>query len=92
MPTLLEAGPERDLYDDFERVRSAVRARRIARRSKRSRRLRPSVDLFFDKVLVNAPDQNVRAQSADACLHDLLTEFSTIADFSEIVTVRRDKI
>ena len=48
-------------------------------------RLRPKVDLFFDKVLVNAPDAAVR-QNRLTLLHTLLAEFSTIADFSEIVT------
>ena len=47
--------------------------------------LRPKVDLFFDKVLVNAPDAAVR-QNRLTLLHTLLAEFSTIADFSEIVT------
>ena len=47
--------------------------------------LRPKVDLFFDKVLVNAPDERVR-QNRLTLLHTLLAEFSTIADFSEIVT------
>ncbi len=49
--------------------------------------LRPKVDLFFDKVLVNAPDANIRRNRL-ALLHSLLQEFSTIADFSEIVTER----
>ena len=48
-------------------------------------RLRPKVDLFFDKVLVNAPDARVRRNRL-TLLHTLLAEFSTIADFSEIVT------
>ncbi len=47
--------------------------------------LRPQVDLFFDKVLVNDPDPAIR-QNRLALLHGLLAEFSTIADFSEIVT------
>ena len=47
--------------------------------------IRPKVDLFFDKVLVNAPDEQVR-QNRLALLSTLLAEFSTIADFSEIVT------
>ena len=47
--------------------------------------LRPKVDMFFDKVLVNAPDERVR-QNRLALLNSLLTEFSAIADFSEIVT------
>jgi glycyl-tRNA synthetase beta chain len=47
--------------------------------------LRPTVDLFFDKVMVNVPDEQLRANRL-ALLHAVLTEFSTIADFSEIVT------
>ena len=48
-------------------------------------RLRQSVDLFFDKVMVMVDDEHVRANRL-ALLRDLLSEFSTIADFSEIVT------
>ncbi len=47
--------------------------------------LRPKVDLFFDKVLVNAKQAEVRRNRL-TLLRNLLTEFSTIADFSEIVT------
>ena len=43
------------------------------------------MDLFFDKVLVNAPDAAVRRNRL-TLLNGILTEFSTIADFSEIVT------
>jgi glycyl-tRNA synthetase beta chain len=45
--------------------------------------LRPSVDLFFEKVLVMDEDQDVR-RNRIALLGGLLKEFSTIADFSEI--------
>jgi len=48
-------------------------------------RLRRPVDTFFDKVMVMVDDQRVRANRL-ALLRDLLSEFSTIADFSEIVT------
>jgi glycyl-tRNA synthetase beta chain len=47
--------------------------------------LRPSVDRFFDEVMVNAEDQQVRKNRL-TLLSGLLSEFSTIADFSEIVT------
>jgi glycyl-tRNA synthetase beta chain len=52
--------------------------------------LRPAIDLFFDKVLVNAPDPAVR-QNRLTLLHNMLAEFSTIADFSEIVTSQEIK-
>jgi len=76
--SLLEAGPERDLYDEYRRIAGQPIEKAIAR-------LRPKVDLFFDKVLVNAPDPRVR-QNRLTLLNTLLAEFSTIADFSEIVT------
>lgn len=47
--------------------------------------LRKPVDTFFDKVMVMVDDERVRANRL-ALLRDLLSEFSTIADFSEIVT------
>jgi glycyl-tRNA synthetase beta chain len=47
-------------------------------------RLRPAIDLFFDKVMVMVDDERVRANRL-ALLQTLLAEFSTIADFSEIV-------
>jgi glycyl-tRNA synthetase beta chain len=46
---------------------------------------REPVDKFFDKVMVMAEDPRVRANRL-ALLQTLLKEFSTIADFSEIVT------
>ena len=45
---------------------------------------REPVDKFFDKVMVMVEDKRVRANRL-ALLRTLLTEFSTIADFSEIV-------
>jgi glycyl-tRNA synthetase beta chain len=48
-------------------------------------RLRQPIDLFFDKVMVMVDDEGVRANRL-ALLQTLLQEFSTIADFSEIVT------
>ena len=46
---------------------------------------REPVDAFFDKVMVMVDDAKVRANRL-ALLRTLLKEFSTIADFSEIVT------
>jgi glycyl-tRNA synthetase beta chain len=47
--------------------------------------LRPAVDRFFDEVMVMAESDDVRRNRL-ALLSTLLREFSTIADFSEIVT------
>ena len=76
----LDPGPERDLFDGFYGSRDQPLETRIGP-------LRPKIDLFFDKVLVNAPEEEVRRNRL-ALLHSLLQEFSTIADFSEIVTER----
>lgn len=47
--------------------------------------MRERVDTLFDKVMVMVDDERVRANRL-ALLQTLLKEFSTIADFSEIVT------
>jgi glycyl-tRNA synthetase beta chain len=75
---LLEAGPEKELYEEYRHIAGQPIENVISR-------LRPKVDLFFDKVLVNAPDARVR-QNRLTLLQTLLAEFSPIADFSEIVT------
>ena len=77
-PSLLEPGPETDLYAEYQRIAGVPLENAISK-------LRPKVDLFFDKVLVNAPDPRVR-QNRLTLLNTLLREFSSIADFSEIVT------
>jgi glycyl-tRNA synthetase beta chain len=48
-------------------------------------KLRRAVDKFFDKVMVMVDDDQLRANRL-ALLQTLVKEFSTIADFSEIVT------
>jgi glycyl-tRNA synthetase beta chain len=47
--------------------------------------LRPAVDSFFDKVMVMVDDEKLRANRL-ALLASMQRNFSTIADFSEIVT------
>ena len=47
--------------------------------------LRPVVDAFFDKVMVMAPETELRAARL-ALIQSVLAGFSRIADFSEIVT------
>jgi glycyl-tRNA synthetase beta chain len=52
--------------------------------------LRPDVDRFFREVMVMAEDDRVRKNRL-TLLAGLLSQFSTIADFSEIVTVEREQ-
>jgi len=47
--------------------------------------LRPAVDAFFDKVMVLDPDEETRGANL-ALIAGVLSNFSGIADFSEIVT------
>jgi len=47
--------------------------------------LRPSIDDFFDKVMVMVPEDDIRANRL-ALLNRTLEDLSRIADFSEIVT------
>jgi glycyl-tRNA synthetase beta chain len=88
-PERFAAQEERDLYAAAELAAHAAsrlkHERRYAEALERIAALRPAVDLFFDKVLVMAPEPDVRANRL-ALLRNLLHEFSTIADFSEIVT------
>lgn len=51
-------------------------------------KLRPALDTFFDKVMVMVDDEKVRANRL-ALLAGLLRDFSTVADFSEIVTEKK---
>ena len=90
-PELLVENEERLLYEAFLRARGEVEQhrRRGAYRAglQAIAALRPQVDGFFDHVLVNAPDERLRKNRL-ALLANLLKEFSSIADFSEIVTTR----
>jgi glycyl-tRNA synthetase beta chain len=85
-PQKLTPGPEEELYKAFRKVSGEVAQSSDFYANLTSiASLRPQVDLFFDKILVNDPDPAIR-QNRLALLEGLLTEFSTIADFSEIVT------
>ncbi|MGH9620128.1 MAG: glycine--tRNA ligase subunit beta, partial [Bryobacteraceae bacterium] len=89
---LLAPGPEKDLYEAFLRVRSeAGEAGSYRDKLALIASLRPQVDLFFDKILVNDPNPAIR-QNRLALLYSLLAEFSSIADFSEIVTSQEKTI
>jgi glycyl-tRNA synthetase beta chain len=85
--SLVESGPEREMYDAYERVHGQISGTPIGYKAELETiaTLRPYVDRFFDAVMVNAPDPTVRGNRL-AFLLLLSKTFSTIADFSEIVT------
>ncbi|MGB6544772.1 MAG: glycine--tRNA ligase subunit beta [Candidatus Acidiferrales bacterium] len=60
------------------------RGRRYREALERIATLRPAVDRFFESVMVMAEDAEVRKNRL-TLLAELLAQFSTIADFSEIV-------
>ena len=66
-------------------VESLAAARRYAEALERIATLRPTVDAFFDKVMVMAPDAAVRRNRL-SLIAEVQQRFSSIADFSEIVT------
>lgn len=86
---LLEAPEEKALFEETQRVLAEAERLRASEDYIQSLQavatLRPAVDAFFDKVLVNAPDEGVRANRL-ALIGRLFREVSSIADFSEIVT------
>ncbi|MGC4049448.1 MAG: glycine--tRNA ligase subunit beta [Paludibaculum sp.] len=88
-PELLEAGAERELFEETNRVLAKVKVYRQSEDYMASLNvissLKPAVDHFFNKILVNAPDPAVRDNRL-ALLGGLYNEVSSIADFSEIVT------
>ncbi len=74
----LEEGPEKELHAAYTKLPANGPLEDVAE-------LRPRVDLFFDKIMVNAPDPKIR-ENRLSMLSDMLRKFSSIADFSEIVT------
>ena len=83
------AEEEKTLMAYMERTGARVEAHRSSKEYLEALLLlstaREPVDRFFDKVMVMVEDERVRSNRL-ALLRTLLKEFSTIADFSEIMT------
>ena len=83
---LFVEGHENELYSAFLVVRRGIKsAVKYREKLQGMASLRPYVDSFFDRILVNDSDQTLRRNRL-ALLNALLSEFANIADFSEIVT------
>jgi glycyl-tRNA synthetase beta chain len=86
-PQRLEAGPERGLYEAYERARDQAGQKRaegdIYGALESVALLRPPVETFFDKVLVMAEDPEVRRNRLQL-LVTLDRLFTEDADLSEI--------
>lgn len=86
-PELFESKAERDLYaavrDAASKVQSQKRAGKYQEALEVIAGLRKAVDQFFDGVMVMADSEAVRNNRL-TLLAELLREFTTVADFSEI--------
>ena len=91
-PTALKDAEEKKLADAVPGVAKKVTELSASRQYEPAlheiSRLRPAIDAFFDKVMVMVEDENLRAQRL-GLLQTLVNEFSSIADFSEIVTEKK---
>ena len=80
---------ERHLYAETARVAPQVEALRARQQYPEALEciatLRPSIDGFFDQVMVMAPEAHLRGNRL-ALIASVLSDFSRIADFSEIVS------
>lgn len=81
-----EQEAEKQLYRELERVvKVATESGEYRVTLAATADTRPSVDRFFDEVMVMDKNPDVRARRLEL-LYRINTHFSTIADFSEIVT------
>jgi glycyl-tRNA synthetase beta chain len=91
-PSRLKEEAEKRLAGEMPQVASKVNSLRASKSYEQAlleiSRLRPLIDTFFDKVMVMVEDEELRAHRL-GLLQSLVDEFSSIADFSEIVTERR---
>ena len=90
-----------DLFTEEAERQLHSKAASVARQSEQRKReghyrealhdiaeLRPAVDKFFDEVMVMAEEEQIRKNRL-TLLSELLAQFSTIADFSEIVAAEK---
>jgi glycyl-tRNA synthetase beta chain len=80
---------EQHLYEETVRVAPQVEALRARQQYPQALEaiatLRPAIDGFFDQVMVMAPEGRLRSNRL-ALIASVLSDFSRIADFSEIVS------
>jgi glycyl-tRNA synthetase beta chain len=86
-PELFESEAERELFSAGRaaaaKVQTEKRAGQYEQALERIAGLRKSIDRFFDEVMVMAENEAVRKNRL-ALLAELLREFTTVADFSEL--------
>jgi glycyl-tRNA synthetase beta chain len=88
-PDYLDEPAEQHLYQAAAKVAPQVEAlgarQEYSQALERIATLRPAIDSFFDQVMVMTPDPGLRKNRL-ALIASVLSDFSRIADFSEIVS------
>jgi len=88
-PNALQLDDEKTLAQGIAKTAVSVAKSRAAKDYDEALRkiaeLRPLIDNFFDTVMVMVGDENLRANRL-ALLRTVVEEFTTVADFSEMVT------
>ena len=91
-PELFQEDAERKLHSSADRVAREAEEHKRARRYREALQgiagLRPEVDDFFDHVMVMTEQEEVRRNRL-TLLAELFSEFTTVADFSELAAAER---
>jgi glycyl-tRNA synthetase beta chain len=91
-PELFQEEAERKLHSSAARVAREAEGHKHARRYREALQgiagLRPEVDDFFDHVMVMTEQEDVRRNRL-TLLAELFSEFTTVADFSELAAAER---
>jgi glycyl-tRNA synthetase beta chain len=91
-PELFDNAAERELYRAVRDAASKVQADKLAGKYQEAFEaiagLRKVIDKFFEDVMVMAEDEGVRNNRL-TLLSEVLKEFTTVADFSEIAADER---
>jgi len=94
-PQLYREEAERALGTDFLQARSAIESFTAERQYREAMEtiasISPSLDRFFVEVLVNCPEEDLRRNRL-ALLASIRQEFGRLADFSEIVVEKVEKV
>lgn len=88
-PDVLEPA-DQELYKEYGRINVLARDPDYYKGLEAIASIRPTVDKFFDRVLVNTANADARLFRL-TLLDALMTEFSAIADFTKIVTSGEQK-
>ena len=88
-PARFEHETEQALYQSFQEIETNVRpliqAKKYSEALSEMAKLKPVVDQFFDDVMVNVADENLR-RNRHALLAEIAAMFREFADFSKVVT------